>query len=116
MASRGLEAWLCRAWTRHASRPRSAGVRGVLTYSEGQNSGSQRRTRFSNGSRSKGRNLNVHEIPRPLINPVRAGTVVSGLLKASPAAWSRRPQAGRLTGSGCFAAQTRGPVYASYRW
>jgi type IV secretion system protein VirD4 len=45
------------------------GERGVLAYSEGQNSGSQRRIGFSHGSRSKGRNLNVHEIRRPLIKP-----------------------------------------------
>jgi type IV secretion system protein VirD4 len=45
------------------------GERGVLAYSEGQNSGSQRRMGFSHGSRSKGRNLNVHEIRRPLIKP-----------------------------------------------
>ena len=45
------------------------GERGVLAYSEGQNSGSQRRMGFSQGSRSKGRNLNVHEIRRPLIKP-----------------------------------------------
>jgi type IV secretion system protein VirD4 len=45
------------------------GEHGVLAYSEGQNSGSQRRMGFSYGSRSKGRNLNVHEIRRPLIKP-----------------------------------------------
>ena len=45
------------------------GDRGVLAYSEGQNSGSQRRMGFTHGSRSKGRNLNVHEIRRPLIKP-----------------------------------------------
>ena len=45
------------------------GERGVLAYSEGQNSGNQRRMGFSHGSRSKGRNLNVHEIRRPLIKP-----------------------------------------------
>ena len=31
--------------------------------------GSQRRMGFTSGSRSKGRNLNVHEIRRPLIKP-----------------------------------------------
>ena len=45
------------------------GERGVLAYSEGQNSGSHRRMGFSHGSRSKGRNLNVHEIRRQLIKP-----------------------------------------------
>jgi type IV secretion system protein VirD4 len=41
----------------------------VLAYSEGQNSGNQRRVGFSHGARSKGRNLKVHEIRRPLIKP-----------------------------------------------
>jgi type IV secretion system protein VirD4 len=45
------------------------GERGVLAYSEGHNRGTQRRMGFSNGSKSKGRNLNVHEIRRPLIKP-----------------------------------------------
>ena len=46
------------------------GKRGVLAYSEGENSGKQNRTTsWSGGSRSKGQNLNVHEIGRPLILP-----------------------------------------------
>ena len=46
------------------------GNRGVLAYSEGENTGKQNRAMsFVVGSRSKGRNTNVHEISRPLIRP-----------------------------------------------
>jgi type IV secretion system protein VirD4 len=48
----------------------ACGNRGVLAYSEGENTGKQNRLMtFADGSRSKGRNVNVHEIRRALINP-----------------------------------------------
>lgn len=46
----------------------ACGERGVLAYSEGENSGRQNRG-LTFDSRSKGRNTNVHEIRRPLIKP-----------------------------------------------
>jgi type IV secretion system protein VirD4 len=49
----------------------ACGNRGVLAYSEGENTGKQNRlVAFADGSRSKGRNVSVHEIKRALINPV----------------------------------------------
>lgn len=47
----------------------ACGSRGVLAYSEGENTGKQIRMGFTAGGKSKGRNTNVHEIRRPLIKP-----------------------------------------------
>jgi type IV secretion system protein VirD4 len=46
---------------------KALGEYGVMAYSEGDNTGSQRQGMIGNGSRSKGRNASKHEIKRRLI-------------------------------------------------
>jgi type IV secretion system protein VirD4 len=48
---------------------RDIGEHAVMAYSEGDNSGQSKPRGFALGSRSKGRNTNVHEIKRRLILP-----------------------------------------------
>jgi type IV secretion system protein VirD4 len=48
---------------------RDLGEHAVMAYSEGDNSGQSKSWSFASGSRSKGRNTNIHEIKRRLIKP-----------------------------------------------
>jgi type IV secretion system protein VirD4 len=90
------------------------GNRGVLAYSEGQNSGTQNRTGFAQASRSRGRNTNVHEISRPLIRPeeilqdMRADEAIvvprgSRPIRCGRAIYFRRPELSSLVTASRFA-------------